>query len=94
MHRPVSTVHRWLRAARDPAHLEWIRRRANQRTFRIDPDTLNQITPAGGPLGDALTALAASVDAVRRCHPGITAGAWALIGVLTRGRLLRPTPSG
>jgi hypothetical protein len=94
LHRPVSTVRRWLRAARNPAHLERIRRWANQRTFRIDPDTLNRIVPAGGMLGDALTALAANVDAVRRCHPDITAGDWALIGVLTRGRLLHPAPSG
>lgn len=94
LHRPVSTVRRWLRAARDPAHLARIRRWANQRTFRIDPDTLNRIAPASGPLGEALTALAANVDAVRRCHPDITAGDWALIGVLTRGRLLLPAPSG
>ena len=94
LHRPVWTVRRWLRAARDPAHLEWIRRRADERTFQVDPETLNRITPSGGPLGDALTALAAGVDAVRRCRPDITAGAWALIGVLTRGRLLLPAPSG
>jgi len=94
LHRCESTVRRWLRAARRPAHLEWIRRRANERTARIDPETLNRIIPASGPLGDALTALAASVDAVRRRHPDITAGTWALIGVLTRGRLLLPAPSG
>ncbi|HEY6796993.1 MAG TPA: hypothetical protein VI248_20160 [Kineosporiaceae bacterium] len=45
LHRPVPTVNRSPRAARVPTDLEWIRSRANQRAFRIDPDILNWIIP-------------------------------------------------
>lgn len=93
LQRPLSTVRRWLRTACTPGHLEWVRRRAVERTYQTDPDTLSRVRPQGGPLADALTALAASVVAVQAGFPEITAGAWALIGVLTGGRLLLPAPA-
>jgi hypothetical protein len=38
-------------------------------------------------------ALTAAVLATRVAFPEITAGAWALIGVMTGGRLLLPAPA-
>ena len=91
--RPPSTVRRWLRVAGTPGHADRLRRQANELIFRIDPDILNGIGPRGGALADALTALAGAVSAVRARFPEVTAGAWALIGVITGGRLLLPSPA-
>jgi hypothetical protein len=41
-----------------------------------------------------LHALALAVTAIRRRFPDVTASAWALISVITGGRLLLPAPSG
>ena len=94
--RPVSTVRRWLRAARDGAHLEWLRVRGTQTAVQLDIDgaVVARIAPARGRLSDALTALAAAVAAVRRRFPAHAATDWALIAVTARGRLLARAPSG
>jgi len=103
LHRPPSTVRRWLRAARAPAHLQWIHHRATVRLIQVAPQTFETFSrfpplpPAplrAGPLADALGALAVVVTASRRRFPDVTASTWALIGVITGGRLLLPAPSG
>lgn len=72
LHRRVSTVRGWLRAARDAAHLERIDRRANQRTSRIDPDTLNRVIPASSLVGDAHPARTRSAAPHPPAIPGRT----------------------
>ena len=91
--RPLSTVRRWLRAAGTPGHADWLRHQATGVIYQIDADILNRIGPAGGALADALIALAAAVSAVRTRFPEITASTWALIGAITGGRLLLPSPA-
>lgn len=88
LHRPVSTVRRWLRAARGD-NLEWLRRVGVQRTFDLDQDLLAGLSPQATALGDALCALAAAVLAWRRRFAG-DAAVWTLIGAFTAGRLLAP----
>jgi hypothetical protein len=94
--RPVSTVRSWLRAARDEAHLEWLRIRGTRTaaTADIDGAIVARIAPAGSRLGDALTALRAAVVAIRRRFPALAAPDWALIAVTAGGRLLDQAPSG
>lgn len=94
--RPASTVRAWLRAARDDGHLEWLRVRGTQTAVRVDIDAtvVARITPAGSRLGDALTALAAGVAAIRRRFPELTVPDWALIAVTVRGRLLAAARPG
>lgn len=94
--RPVSTVRRWLRAAREDAHLERLRIRGTQTAVMVDIDgaVVARIAPAGSQLGDALTALTAAVVAIRRRFPAFAASDWALIAVIAAGRLLAPAPSG
>jgi hypothetical protein len=94
LHRSESTVRRWLRATRAPDHQEWIRQRANVRQIEVDQESFTGIPPQSGPRADALAALAHAVAAIRRRFPDITASTWALINVITRGRLLLPAPSG
>ena len=94
LQRPESTVRRWLRATRTPEHQEWIRQRATVRLIEVDPETFTGIPPQSGPLADALAALALAVNAIRRRFPDVTASSWALISVITGGRLLLPAPSG
>ena len=88
LHRPVSTVRRWLRAARGD-HIEWLRCVGVQRTFELDKDLLTGLSPQATALGDALCALAAAVLAWRR-RVGGQAQAWLLIAAFTAGRLLAP----
>ena len=105
LQRPESTVRRWLRATRTPEHLAWIYQRATVRLIEVAPQifetfTFTRFPPLpeaplrAGPLADALGALAVTVSAVRGRFPEITASTWALIGVITGGRLLLPAPSG
>ena len=90
--RPVSTVRRWLRAVRGD-HGRWLYRQGVEHTARLATEVLAEIAAQPTELGDMLTALAAAVLAYRRrftrCVPN-----WALVGILTRGRLLTPAPSG
>jgi len=52
--RPLSTVRRWIRAVRDPGHVEWLRAQAIDWLARVDRDLLGR-SPArrhparGGP---------------------------------------------
>ncbi len=83
LQRPLSTVRRWIRAVRDPAHVEWLRTQGMVWLARVDLDVINTLAPQATRLGDALTTLAAAaltpprqgrparltVDADRPDHP-------------------------
>jgi hypothetical protein len=91
LHRPATTVRGWLRAARGQARA--VREHARLREYHIETDPqFRPLSPAGTPLGDALTALAAAAFAARR-FLGVDryrTTLWEYI-VLTGGaRLLRP----
>ena len=90
--RPVSTVRRWLRAVRGQ-HGRWLYRQAVEHTARLAPELLAEIGAQPTELGDVLTALTAAVLAVGRRLDRVTP-TWSLVGLLTRGRLLTPAPSG
>ena len=92
LHRPASTVRRWLRRARG-GHVEWLRRRGVDRAHLLDAEVLAHLDPQCTDLADALAALGAAVAAWRRRFAR-HAPAWTLIGVFTGGRLLGPTPAG
>ncbi len=89
LHRPLSTVPRWIRAVRDPGHVEWLRTQGMVWLSRVDLDVINALVPQATRLGDALTALAAAAVTLRaRVVPRVLA--WTLIGQITHGRLLAP----
>jgi hypothetical protein len=91
--RPLSTVRRWVRAVRDPAHVEWLRRQGVEWLALVDRDVLGGLRPEATRLAEALTALAAAAVTLRaRVAPRVPA--WTLIGQITHGRLLgRPVPA-
>jgi len=91
LHRPVSTVRRWLRAVRDP-HTQWLRHRGLDHAGGLDAAVLAEINAQPTPVADALTALAAAVTAYQR-RIARPVAAWTLIGIFTGGRLL-PARSG
>ena len=39
--RPLSTVRRWIRAVRDPSHVEWLRTQGMVWLARVDLDVIN-----------------------------------------------------
>jgi hypothetical protein len=86
--RPAATVRGWLRRARGE-HAAWLYRQGVTHAARLDPDLLNQLEPAGSAVGDALAALAAAVAGWRR-RLRQQPPTWAIVGVLTEGRLLAP----
>ena len=92
LHRPASTVRRWLRRARG-GHVEWLRRRGVDRAHLLDAEVLAHLDPQRTDLADALAALGAAIAAWRRRFAR-HAAAWTLIGAFTGGRLLGPTPAG
>ena len=55
--RPLSTVRRWVRAVRDPGHVEWLRTQGMVWLSRVDLDVINTLTPQATRLGDALVAV-------------------------------------
>ena len=63
--RPLSTVRRWIRAVRDPAHVEWLRTQAVGWLARVDRDVLGGLRPEATRLGEALTALTAAAVTLR-----------------------------
>ena len=63
--RPLPTVRRWMRAVRDPAHVEWPRAQAIDWLARVDRDVLGGLRPEATRLGEALTALAAAAVTLR-----------------------------
>ena len=88
--RPLSTVRRWIRAVRDPAHVEWLRTQGMVWLSRVDLDVINTLAPQATRLGDALTALAAAALTLRaRVIPHVSP--WTLGGQITHGRLLAPS---
>jgi hypothetical protein len=92
LHRPVSTVRRWLRRVRGE-HVSWLRRRGVHHAYTLDPEVLTGLLAQPSALGDAVQALAAAVVAYRRRfeHP---VEPWALIAVFVGGRLLATAPAG
>ena len=87
--RPLSTVRRWVRAVRDPGHVEWLRTQGMVWLSRVDLDVINTLVPQPTRLGDALTALAAAALTLRaRVLPHLSP--WPLVGQLTHGRLVGP----
>ncbi len=89
--RPVSTVRRWLRRAREP-HAGWLYQRAVQRCARIDRDLL--VRPAAQPStpGHALNLLAGAALRSRELL-GDPDPPWSLIGAWSYGHLLAPPPT-
>lgn len=86
--RPVSTVRRWLRRAREP-HAGWLHQQSVQHAYRADPDILNRELVWPTTLGDALNLLAGAALACQK-RWDCPLPAWTLIGMFTRGRLLPP----
>ena len=91
LHRPASTVRRWLRQVRG-RHVDWLRRRGLAAAYRVDPDVLGDLAAQPTALGDAVQAFAGAVRAHRRrieqhIEP------WPLINILVGGRLLTPVPA-
>ncbi|MGV7871827.1 hypothetical protein PJM70_10255 [Mycobacterium kansasii] len=58
MSRSPSTVHRWLRRARDHAHLTQLWQRGAQALIRLNADVFNELPGTGQLLRDALTMMA------------------------------------
>ena len=85
--RSPSTVRRWLRRARDPAHLNRLWQRGAQELIRLHADAFNTLASTSNLLLDCLTVLAAAAWWARR-RLGITEPMWTLIGLYTGGRLL------
>ena len=90
--RPASTVRRWLRAVRG-RHARWLYRQGVEHAFLFAPEVLGEVAAQPTELGDALTALATAAIAFCRRF-GRHIELWDLIGMVTRGRLLTPNPSG
>jgi Domain of unknown function (DUF6431)/Homeodomain-like domain len=91
--RPVSTVSRWIRAARAPGHTEWLREQAVGWIARFDRDVLAQLIPQPTRLGEALTASAAAAVVLRaRVVPRVLP--WTVIGQITHGQLVGPPAPG
>lgn len=91
--RPVSTVWRWIRAARTPGHAQWLRERAVGWIARVDREVLAELSPEPALLGEALTALAAAAVVLRaRVVPQLPP--WTVIGQITHGRLVAPAAPG
>jgi hypothetical protein len=88
--RSPSTVRRWLRSARDPAHLNWLWQRGAHELIRFNPDAFNELAGTAGPLRNALAVLVAAAWWARQ-RLGITEPIWTLIGLLAGGRLLAPS---
>ena len=63
--RPLSTVRRWIRAVRDPDHIEWLRAQGVGWLAQVDRDVLGGLRPEATRLGEALTALAAAAVTLR-----------------------------
>jgi hypothetical protein len=81
--RPLSTVRRWIRAVRDPNHVEWLCTQAVGWLAQLDRDVLGGLRPEATRLGEALTALAAAAVTLRaRVAPRVPA--WTLIACSPR----------
>jgi hypothetical protein len=76
LQRPQSTVRRWIRAVRQPAHVEWLRTQGVVWLARVDLNVINNLVPQATRLGDALAAAALTLRA--RVVPHVPP--WTLIG--------------
>lgn len=87
--RPATTVRGWLRAARRNAEALWTHAGVVQYVIEQETDWSR---PAGSPLGDAMTALAAAATAARRFFGAdrYDTSLWEFIVLVGGGRLLRP----
>jgi hypothetical protein len=83
--RSVWTVRSWLRRL-DGGRLDWLRRHALSQAMSVDPQALARESIPATATGAALSALGAAAVAYQR-RIGQT-DPWALIGVITSGRLL------
>lgn len=88
---PQGTVRGWLRRARRSAHQLWTV--GVQAVVALDPEALPTLQRPG-PLAHAVEALLAAALAAGRRLGTDGRGLWPQIAVLTRGRLLAPSPSG
>ena len=88
MHRPESTVRRWLRRA-TPEHLQWMFQRGVQRLIEVAPDACAELQFAGNQLRDTLSVLGAAARWDRH-RLGFTDPPWTMAGIYTSGRLLAP----
>ena len=85
--RPVSTVRRWLRAARG-AHAEWLYQQGVARAAGLDRELLaTRLEPSKPTLWHALNILGGAARCARERF-GCTDPPWSLIGLYTRGRLI------
>ena len=84
LERPPGTVRGWLRAARRRS--ESLRACANRWRCALDTQT-EAVTPAGGPLGDAVEAIMLAVRAWVLRFGSSTSGPWELAVCLTGGLL-------
>jgi transposase-like protein len=88
---PEGTVRGWLRRARSTAELlRWI---GVQAVVALDPDAL-PAADRGDPLAHAIEALVAAAVAAHRRFGHGPREIWPRIALLTRGRLLAPSPTG
>jgi hypothetical protein len=87
-------VRRWIRAVRDPEHVEWLRIQAVVWLERVDRDVISTLTSQPTRLGEALTAPAAAAVTLRaRVVPHVPP--WTPISQTTHGRLVgRPMQPG
>ncbi|MGI8311635.1 hypothetical protein [Saccharopolyspora hattusasensis] len=86
---PAATVRSWLRRAR--ANAAALYRLGVQTVVAVDQDRFTS-TPRPTMLGDALEALAAAIAASADRFSLPIQNLWASVNVLTRGRLLAPSP--
>ena len=52
LERPLSTVRRWIRAVRDPDHVEWLRAQGVGWLARVDRDVIGVSGPQATRLGE------------------------------------------
>ena len=91
LHRPVSTVRRWLRGARGE-HAEWLYQRGVQRAARLNRELLaTRLHPFKSTLWHALNILA-GLARHSRDRLAVTDAPWSLICLYAEGRLLAPPP--
>lgn len=86
---PQGTVRGWLRAAR--AHTGWLYQAGASVLHVVDHE--DPVVPPSGrsPLWHAIETLGAAAAAIRRFFgAALSTSAWALIMLITAGRLLRP----
>lgn len=90
IHRPESTVRRWLRRV-TPQHLHWVYQHGVQRLIKVAPDAFAELRFVGHHLRDTLSVLCAAAYWDRH-RLGLPDPPWTMVGIYTLGRLLAPPP--